>query len=91
MVQETVGKLGRLDIRFANAGISEPDLPITDIEDYPNELWQRLISVTPYRRLFNGYDCRQGNEETKERKHHQHRFLWEDTHKLRSCGGSLYI
>ncbi|SDP74597.1 SDR family NAD(P)-dependent oxidoreductase [Desulforhopalus singaporensis] len=45
MVQDTLKKLGRLDICFANAGISEPDLPVKDIEDYPNELWDRLIKV----------------------------------------------
>jgi NAD(P)-dependent dehydrogenase (short-subunit alcohol dehydrogenase family) len=45
MVQETVKKLGRLDICFANAGIAEPDLPITDIEDYSNVYWDSLIKV----------------------------------------------
>lgn len=44
MVAEVIAGSGRIDSCFANAGISEPDLPI-HWKDYTNELWQRLLDV----------------------------------------------
>jgi NAD(P)-dependent dehydrogenase (short-subunit alcohol dehydrogenase family) len=45
MVQRTVDQLGRLDVCVANAGVVEPDLPISSIEDYPDLQWNRVVGV----------------------------------------------
>jgi NAD(P)-dependent dehydrogenase (short-subunit alcohol dehydrogenase family) len=45
MVEETVSRLGAIDICFANAGISEPGLPIRDVENYHFEYWNKVIAV----------------------------------------------
>ena len=44
MVDVVMKRHGRLDVCIANAGIAEPNLPIS-WEDYTADLWRRLIDV----------------------------------------------
>jgi len=43
MVDATVQQLGRIDVLFNNAGIS--DVPLAPVHQYPTEQWRRLLSV----------------------------------------------
>lgn len=44
LVDATLGRFGRLDCAFNNAGISDGPIPLGTI-DYPLELWDRMIAV----------------------------------------------